>query len=119
MYLVLVTSVNNILPLYSPASSVPIWIVAPIVIGVLLLLGLVGICIYKRRIKPSPSDSQQPGPLYEDMSSHEKSRDIALEENVAYGPVTPQQPAAMYEELSAQPAKIEMSGNVAYGQIGH
>ena len=92
-------------------------------IGVLLLLatgGLVGICIYKRKTKRySPSDSQQPGPLYEDMSSHEKSRDIALEENVAYGPVTPQQSAAMYEEVSAQPAKIEMSGNVAYGQISH
>ena len=88
-------------------------------IGVLLLLAigsLGGICIYKQRIKPSPSDS---GQLYEDMSSHEKSRDIALEENVAYGPVTPQQPAAMYEELSAQPEKIEMSGNVAYGQISH
>ena len=91
-------------------------------IGVLLLLatgGVGGICIYKQRIKRSPSDSQQPGPLYEDMSSHEKSRDIALEENVAYGPVTPQQPAAMYEEVSAQPEKIEMSGNMAYGQISH
>ena len=53
------------------------------------------------------------------MSTHEKSRDIALEENVAYGPVTPQQPAAMYEEVSAQPEKIEISGNVAYGQISH
>ena len=90
--------------------------------GVLLLLatgGLVGICIYKRPIKHSPSDFQQPGPLYEDMSSHEKPRDITLEENVAYGPVTPQQPAAMYEEVSAQPEKIEMSGNMAYGQISH
>ena len=51
--------------------------------------------------------------------THEKSRDITLEENVAYGPVTPKKPAAMYEEVSAQPEKTEMSGNVAYGQISY
>ena len=57
--------------------------------------------------------------MYEDISSHNRSRDIDLKDNVAYGPVTPQQPAAMYEEISAPPEKIEMSGNVAYGQISH
>ena len=119
LYIIIVTYIKYHLSLYSSAS----WIAAPVVIGVLLLLAigsLVGICIYKWKTKRySPSDSQQPGPLYEDISIHEKSRDIALEDNVAYGPVIPQQPAAMYEELSAQPGKIEMSGNVAYGQFIH
>ena len=112
------------LPFYSPAagSSTPIWIVAPIVAGVLLLIPtgtLVGICIYKQSRKHSPSDSQHPGPVYEDMSSHNSSRDIDLKDNIAYGPVTPQQPAAMYEEVSVHQERIEMSGNVAYGQISH
>ena len=110
------------LSLYSPGSSTPIWIVAPIVVGVLLLIAtgaLVGIYIYKQKRKHSPSDLQHHGPMYEDISSHNSPRDIDLKDNVAYGPVTPQQPAVMYEEISAQPEKIEMSGNVAYGQISH
>ena len=69
--------------------------------------------------KHSTSDSQHPSPLYENMSSHNNPRDIALEDNVAYGPVTPQQPAAVYEEVPDQPERIEMGGNVAYGHISH
>ena len=94
-------------------------------VGVLLLIAtgaLIGICIYKQLQKRkhwAPSDSQHPSPMYEDISSHNSPRDIDLKDNVAYGPVTPQQPAAMYEEISAQPERIEMSGNVAYGQISH
>jgi hypothetical protein len=53
------------------------------------------------------------------LSSHNNPRDIALEDNAAYGPVTPQQPAAIYEEVTDQPERIEMGGNVAYGQISH
>ena len=62
-----------------------------------------------------------PYPMHEDISSHNSPRDIDVNDNVAYGQVTPQQPAAIYEEASAQVnhQKIEMSGNVAYGQISH
>ena len=58
-----------------------------------------------------------PSPIH-GISSH-NPRDIALEDNAAYGPVTPQQPAAIYEEVPDQPERIEMGGNVAYGQISH
>ena len=65
--------------LYSPApsSSTPIWIVAPIVVGVLLLItagALVGVCIYKQSRR---------------HSSHNNPKDIDLNDNVAYGPVAP------------------------------
>ncbi len=91
-------------------------------VGVLLLIAtgtLVGVCIYKKKRKHFASDLQQPVPMYENISPHNSPRDIDLKDNIAYGPVTPKQPAAVYEEVPDQPERIEMSGNVAYGQISH
>ena len=102
-----------------PSSIAPI--VGGVVDGIAALLVAVVIvvlvCLFCCRDKSK--GEQHPGPTYEDISSYNRPRDIDVKDNVAFGPVTLQQPAAMYEEISAQTERIEMSGNVAYGQISH
>ena len=53
-----------------------------------LLVALVIAYCYIRRLKRhySPKDTQQPAPMYEDVSMV-TGKDIELKENVAYGPI--------------------------------
>ena len=105
----------------SPSSIAAIVGVVGVVGGIVALLVAVVIIVlvYLFCCRDKSKGEQHPGPVYEDISSYNRPRDIDVKDNVAFGPVTPQQPAAMYEEISAQPEKIEMSGNVADGQISH
>ena len=102
---------------YFTASSSIGAIIGGVVGGIaaLLVAVVIVVLVYWLCCRDKSKGEQHPGPVYEDISSHNSPRDIDVKDNVAYGPVTPQQPAAMYE----QPERIEMSGNVAYGQISH